>query len=302
MRLILVTLLFLGIGCSSKQNFARKYGVPKVVNIPSVPFSSQTEFQCGPSTLYMVMKFRGLAVTEESLKRQAFTPGKKGSLQADMISAVRRNKLLPILVNDFKDLLIEINSQNPIIILQNLGLSWYPRWHYAVAKGFDLSEDMMILHSGVSPDLKMKLSTFENTWQKSKNWGLLIVSPGQIPATVSETEMLQAVVQLEEMGHLPEAEQSYTAILKKWPLSFGGILGLGNVLFTQKKFNQSTAILHKASANFPTSGIVWHNYAWALWEVRKKKEAKQAASQGLLFSEDLLPAHVANLNEILRMH
>jgi len=56
-----------------------------------------------------------------------------------MIAAARRNGFVAIeLAPNLSDLLAEIAAGNPVVVLQNLALDWYPAWHYAVAIGYDL--------------------------------------------------------------------------------------------------------------------------------------------------------------------
>ena len=298
MRSLLVILLFLLASCSSRDHY-KNLGVANKFQIPAVPFVPQDTYQCGPASLAMVLNFRGTEVTAEELATQAFTPGKEGSLQTDMITAVRRRGLLPFLIKDLKSLLSEVSSNNPVIILQNLGLSWYPRWHYAVVIGYDLAKEEMTLHSGHTAYSVMKLFTFENTWSKSKNWGLVIMEPGELPATVSEIEALSAITQLEELGLLLEAKISYQATLRRWPSSFGALLGLGNTEYALHDNKAACEILKKATELFPRSGVAWHNYAWALVANKKVREAKAAAREALAVVEDLLPQHKKNLGEIL---
>jgi hypothetical protein len=40
----------------------------------------------------------------------------------------------------------EVAAGHPVIVLQNIGLSWYLVWHYAVVVGYDLHEGTVIFH------------------------------------------------------------------------------------------------------------------------------------------------------------
>ena len=103
----------------------------------------------------------GREATPETLLSQVYVPGRKGSLQAEMLAAARRHRLVAYtLAPRLADLLHEIAAGNPVLGLQNLGLDWVPRWHYAVAIGYDLEERQIVLRSGVTHRLAMSLDTF----------------------------------------------------------------------------------------------------------------------------------------------
>lgn len=211
-----------------------------------------------------------------------FTPNKEGSFQSDMVSAVRREKLLPLRIKDFGSLLMELDSGNPVLILQNLGLNWIPRWHYAVVIGYDLNKSQMILHSGTKAYSRMSVFTFQKTWDRSDNWGLLIVKPGTVPKSVSELDLVSEIAHLEEQKFYEEARVGYESVLVKFPKSLGALLGLGNVYFARKNFTLSASYLKHATIHHPDSAEAWHNLAIA-WEssgnlVRAKEAARKAVS------------------------
>ncbi|HXH74726.1 MAG TPA: PA2778 family cysteine peptidase [Bacteriovoracaceae bacterium] len=301
MRLIaLFVLCLFASSCSTRSNLAKKYGVDKKVLLSNVPFIAQKDFECGPATLAMYLKYRGRDVPVKTLVSQAFTPGKLGSLQTDMVTAVRRQGLIPVPVYDFKNILLEINAANPVVILQNLGFSWYPKWHYSLVIGYNLEKSEVIMHSGEKPSMSMKLKPFENTWKRSENWGFVIMEPGKLPRTASELEMVEAVASLEAMNFIDEAKASYLAILKKWPASLGGLIGLSNVFYYKKKFKQASSILREATSKHPTSAMAWHNYAWALKATNKDESARAAANNALSMPDDeLMPQHRQNLHQLL---
>jgi len=101
--------------------------IPPRSEIDRVPFYFQNEYQCGPAALAMVFNWSGVEVTPEGIASEIYTPERKGSLQPLLISAVRHRDRLPYVTRDFEALLQEVASGHPVLVLQNLGLSWYPR-------------------------------------------------------------------------------------------------------------------------------------------------------------------------------
>ena len=123
-------------------------GIPAQREIASVPFFPQDEYQCGPAALAMVLAWSGLAVEPADLTEKVYTASLKGSLQPAMIAGARRSGRLAYVISGTESLIREVAAGHPVIVLQNLGLSWIPVWHYAVAIGYDMPADELILHSG----------------------------------------------------------------------------------------------------------------------------------------------------------
>ena len=249
----------------------------------------------------MMLGHLGKQVPVAELSSQSFTPGKKGSLQSDVISSVRRQGFIPAPVDTFENLLLELNAGNPVLVLQNLGFSWAPRWHYAVAVGYDLEESEIILHTGSDSYKRLGLFTFEKTWKRSENWGLLILRPGQLPVTVSEVELLKSTAHFEKMSFWKEAQASYESILKKWPGSLGALIGLGNVYSNKKDFKAACKFLQTATELHPESPEAWHNYSLALSANKKPKEARLAAGKAVsLVQGNLLFIFTKSLADLLK--
>ena len=137
-------------GCAAQQVLLQDNQMPRRKEIARVPFFPQQQYQCGPAALAMAISATGAEVTPEELVPQVYLPQRKGSLQAEMLAATRRNGLLAYrLTPELSDLLTEVAAETPVIVLQNLGLSWYPVWHYAVVVGYDLDQQQIILRSGL---------------------------------------------------------------------------------------------------------------------------------------------------------
>jgi ABC-type bacteriocin/lantibiotic exporter with double-glycine peptidase domain len=264
MQLVLILLLTIVMSsCSTRSSVSRNHAIVNKIEINSVPFIAQEDYQCGPASLAMIFNHLGKKTTASELSSQVFTPGRKGSLQTDIITSVRRHGLISTPLNTVEELLREIEQGNPVLILQNLAFDWFPRWHYAVVIGYDYKNSEIILHSGESAKLRLSFFTFEKTWKRAKSWGLVIVVPGEIAASADELEILKASAHLEESNFLKEAASSYQAILKKWPNSLGALIGLGNIYFTQKDYKNSVAILEIAVKKYPDSDVVLNNYSLA---------------------------------------
>ena len=113
-------------------------GLPPRAEVAGVPFFPQEEAYCGPAALATVLSWSGLPVTQDEVAAQVYTPGREGTLRTDVAAAARRHGRLAVPVTRLADLVAELAAGHPVLVFQNLGLGWFPVWHYAVAVGYDL--------------------------------------------------------------------------------------------------------------------------------------------------------------------
>ena len=237
--------------------------IPEMHQIQDVPFIQQTENFCGPASLAMMMNWAGHPVSVSELGSQMYTPGKKGTLQSDILSASRRQGMLAVPVKGISALLNELAAGHPVLVLQNLGFSWFPKWHYAVALGYDLTDPILLLHSGPESSQKMDLRQFEQTWALADYWGVAVLPPKSLSATASDLAHAGAAAALEQIGKASEAEEIYRNILKRWPGSLSALIGLGNTRYAAKDYQASVYFLNEATQKHPLSAVAWHNLAIA---------------------------------------
>ncbi len=261
--------------------FTSAASIPESQLIENVPFIEQSDFYCGPATLTMVAQWAGRNVSVNELAKQVYTPGMKGSLQVDMISASRRQGLTAIPIQGVRALLQEVAAGHPVIVFENLGLSWAPTWHYAVVIGYDLQTQNIILHSGPNAYQKWDLKKFERSWKLAEYWGLVVLPPGQLSTTADLKDHEKAAAALEHLGKNEEARKSYLAILQKWPDSLIAQLGLGYLAFKEKDFLGAIQYLKKVTTDHPQVAEAWHNLALVYGAAQKKKEARFSASQAI---------------------
>ena len=184
--LVIGTLLT--VGCASAPQTSRLLtatgGAKPPVELTKVPFFPQTAYQCGPAALATVLTSAGAAVTPDALVPQVYIPERQGSLQFELLAASRRHGFIPyVLEPRLDDVLNEVATGTPVLVLQNLGLSWYPKWHYAVVVGFDLSAGQIILRSGREARHIVSLRVFERTWKRGGFWAMVSLPPDRLPHT-----------------------------------------------------------------------------------------------------------------------
>jgi tetratricopeptide (TPR) repeat protein len=235
--------------------------LPDRVVLQQVPFVAQEAYQCGPATLAMAFGALGRNVSPQDLAPDVFLPGRQGSLQVEMLAAVRRHALLPYpLPKDLSSVLRELAAGYPVIVLQNLGLSVQPVWHYAVVIGYDRGQGKIFLHSGPTPELGLSLHTFDHTWARSGRWAVRVSEPAALPVTVDAETLVRALAALER-SHPDAAQKGYQAALLRWPRQPHLLLGAGNTAFAQAQWplaRQHYQDLVRASPEMPDA---WHNLA-----------------------------------------
>lgn len=280
-------LIWLG-GCATPQTqsllktSARQ--LPQQVELSEVPFYPQETHQCGPASLAMALGAGGgVQVTPQDLTPQVYLPGLSGSLQVEMLAATRRNGLLAYeLAPKLDDLLTEVADGSPVVVLQNLALSWYPVWHYAVVVGYDLKREEIILRSGLERRQVLPLTTFEHTWERAGYWAMLALPPGGVPRTATEAAYVAAAVALEKVASPKSAEATYEAALKRWPRNLSARIGLGNAAYAQGDWKRAEKAYLQATLDHPKSAIAFNNLAQTLAEQKRYPEALVLANKAVL--------------------
>ena len=264
----------------------------------SVPFHAQDAYQCGPAALAMALNFSGVAATPDFVSAQAFTPDRKGSLQTDMVGAARRNGRIPYPVASLASLLHEIAAGRPVVVLQNLGLGWIPVWHYAVAVGFDLERDQLILHTGPRRALPRPLGVFDRTWARSQRWGQVILTPGELPRDLDEAAILEAIAAFERVE--PEAAlPAYEAASARFPESAPGWLGLGNARYRARDLAGAERAFRRASELPGTrQGPALNNLAHVLAELGQREQARDAIERALALDDPWRATYQRTLEEL----
>lgn len=233
--------------------------IPEKAEIAGVPFIEQKAGHCGPATLAMALEWAGKPGRLSEVTSQVYTPKSEGSFQIDMITAARRQGMMAIPVSGFRNLLNEVKSGHPVIVFENLALSWFPQWHYAIVFGYDLNNQTVLMHSGPEAFKRWDMKKFERSWKLADYWGLVILPPGNLSATATELFHSQAAAALEQIGHLEEADKAYESILKQWPKSLAALIGRANIAYSKQNSKQSEGFLNLAVEYHPNSPEAWNN-------------------------------------------
>ncbi len=193
-------------------------GLPRVVELADTPFYPQADRQCGPAAVATLLGATGHATAPETLEDELFLPGRAGSLQPEVVAAIRVRGLLPYeLGSDPVEIVAELAAGRPVLVLQKQGLGPWPAWHYAVVVGYDVASDRVTLRSGTTRRLRLQAEIFDASWARANRWALVALPPGTLPARPDLTRYLQAAAGLEATGRPEAAGVAYAAAVRQWP-------------------------------------------------------------------------------------
>jgi tetratricopeptide (TPR) repeat protein len=275
------------------------------VELKDTPFFAQTGYQCGPAALAMVLQDSGSEVTPADLTPQVYLPARQGSLQLELIAAVRHHGRLPyVIAPRISVLLEELRDGRPVLVLQNLGLRNHPVWHFAVVIGYRADADEIILRSGTTRRKLMAAARFMRTWENAGAWGLLVLRPGELPARVDPPAYLRATADLESVGQTRSADQAYAAAVAYWPDNATAWLGLGNTRYHLGKLEDAEDAYRQALRADPGYLAAHNNLAMLLAERGCYPAALEALDHALDIArpDDVLRSTLAETRrEILQL-
>lgn len=263
------------------------------IQLEQVPFFPQEDFQCGPAALATVLQASKVDILPEALVSQVYVPSRQGSLQVEMLAAARRyGRISQTLAPDLESLLEQVQAGKPVLVMQNLGLSWYPQWHYAVVVGFDLPRGEIVLRSGLVRDYRISLALFERTWQRAEHWAVVLLAPGELPADEREHAYFQSVSAYAAVASEDNdaIQLAYDAGLARWPSSINLAMARANLFYTQGDLSNAIRGYEEVIRQAPDYAAGHNNLAQSLFDMNRLDEAKlhaQAAVDiGGSFSED----------------
>ena len=269
-------------GCATPMATALSEAPPAVsrhVELVDTPFFPQVDALCGPAALATVLQSAGGTQTPEVLAPQVYLPGRKGSLQLELLVAARRQGVLATVIpGTFNALIAELNAGNPVLILQNLGLDFAPSWHYAVVVGYDLDDESFILRSGPDPRMRMGYKVFERTWQRAERWAVVVSTPNRLPVSATADELIKSLVALERQD-AKAAISGYKAALERWPERADFYIGLANARFGSGDVDGSVVVLTRLLVFAPDHVVALNNLANVLLKKGELNEARAYAAR-----------------------
>ena len=165
-----------------------------------------------------------------------------------------------------------------MLVLQNLGRSYLPAWHYAVVVGYDPQKDVFLLRSGTTRRLSMSRRRFESTWQGGERWGFVVLAPEQLPQGLDKTAYLESAAGLESIGRFGSALVAFESALTVWPAATFAMLGRANNLYRMQRFTEAEAAYRALLEADPQHQIAAHNLVTLLLEQQRPCSAAAVLS------------------------
>lgn len=271
------------------------------VLLTNIPFNPQQDYQCGPASLATILQAADIETTPDDLVPQVYLPARQGSLQVEMLATARRyGRIAYVLPPALKSILKEVKQGRPVLVMQNLGLSWYPRWHYAVVVGYDLNQEELILNSGRTEQYRVSLPLFERTWQRANRWAMIVLAPGELPVDAEELPYLTAMTALARTKPAIDMEAAYLVGTARWPNSVLLTMGLGNVYYQQGQQSAAIKTFTRVLALDPNYAAAHNNLAQVLFDSGDKPHALDHAQTAVLLGGAHKEIFQTTLNAILK--
>jgi tetratricopeptide (TPR) repeat protein len=263
-RGVLLLAVILSSACSSIDP-QQKTLAGEGVELHSVPFYPQRESLCGPAALATVLNTSGVEVAPDDLAPRVYLPGRRGSLQVEMQAAVRSHQRLAYrLPSTLQAIHAELLVGRPVLILQNLAVSWLPVYHYAVVVGIDPQAQSIILRSGTERRLEIPLREFANTWHRADSWALVALDSHELPADPDDKVFLAAVSHMEQAGDYTFSARAYQTALAAWPKHPVALFGLANSLMALHEYATAANFYRQLAILQPDNLLVTNNLALSI--------------------------------------
>ena len=256
-------------------------GLPHRAELVATPFFPQTEYRCGPAALATALGAVGVPAAPSALADEVFLPARGGSLQTEMLAGARRHGAVATLVpGTLEAVLREVAAGHAVVVLQNLGLSFAPLWHYAVVIGYDMEASEVVMRSGTTQRATMPLRTFEHTWARSGFWAFVALPPGEWPVTAQASAVVDAALGFERSATPAQALRTYESAVKRWPDELTLAIGLGNAAYAVGDKHRAVDVF-RAAAIRHHNAAAWVNLATVLLELGERHAAMAAAQHAV---------------------
>jgi hypothetical protein len=282
-------LFFLCAGCAPIPESVSKLPDGTFIELGQTPFYPQERYQCGPAALTTVLTMSGADVRLDDMVGKVYLPGRQGSLQVELLAATRSSGRLPYVIDGtMASIRNELGEGRPVLILQNLGVSAIPRWHYAVVIGVDAGHDQVLLRSGTDRRRVMKLDTFLRTWRRGDYWAMIVLRPDEVPASVDRERYFTAISALEEAGQLDAAEEAWHTAAVYWPADPVVMFGSANVSLARGNHAVAEQKYRSLLQDHESLVVARNNLALALVGQGRFDEASAEIGRALADNDDPL--------------
>jgi hypothetical protein len=287
MSRLMPALFLLLTGCASIPDAVRSLPGEESLELVDTPFFPQERYQCGPAALTTILVASGAEALLDDVVDAVYLPGSMGSLQLELVAATRRHDRLPYVIDGtLATIHAELEAGRPVLVLQNLGIAAIPRWHYAVVVGIDVGSGDVVLRSGTERRRVTPIDTFLRTWRRGEYWGLVTLSPDELPAALDRTRYFSAIAGLEETGRHEAAAMAWRTAAARWPGDRTVLFGLATAEFKRGRIVEAEATYRKLLDIDNDHVAARNNLAWLLADQGRFVEAQRAIAEALRLNKE----------------
>jgi tetratricopeptide (TPR) repeat protein len=255
---------------------------PQVVELKEVPFFPGDAQHGGPTALAAVLGYSGKSVTPDKIASDAEQSARKGDLWVELAMAARRQGRLAYPIAPQLDaLMLALHNGFPVLVLQNHGFGFFPRWHYAVVVGADRSQETFFLRSGTSERLAVPFANFERSWARANYWGMLAMDPAKLPENLDPRMVVRELALLERAGAIAEAQTGFSRALQYWPDQKAAWLGFASSSLQLGQPDKAESGLRELVRRAPQYGPGLNNLADLLLKTGRPMEALPFAERAV---------------------
>jgi len=298
-----VVILILATGCTPKNPLplGKNYPSSSII-IPFIPPRSQL---CASTSIQMVSSYwqsktsyiPKLSVQE--LDARTLIPAKGGTLQIELAATARANGLIAYpLEATFEALFAELSQHHPVIVLVNRSYSWYPLWHYAPVSGYDGDKRTMTIHFSDQPNEALSIETFAALWKRSDNWGVVLLPPSELPASIAPKTFLRSAYEFEKIGMRKEAIVAYKSALLRWSDDLDILFALGTAYYHSNHLVEAEQSYRKILSIQPSHPLACNNLSLLLCHLGKSKEALSVLEKAVTNDMEIQKIIIATREEI----
>ena len=158
---------------------------PSAGKILDVPFIPQGEYDCGPVSLAMGLRWQGLTADPKAINDRFASNAVAGVFTVDLlIAAGDAGADAHWVEGSWEKLRAEIDAGRPPVVFLNLLIDPLPARHFALAVGYlkHKGREYVVLHSGAEAFKMVERHAFERQWGRTKNQMLTLRPKPTAPA------------------------------------------------------------------------------------------------------------------------
>ena len=238
-------------------------------------------------------------MTQDEIAAQVYTPGREGTLRTDVAAAARRHGRLAVPVTRLADLAAELAAGHPVLVFQNLGLGWFPVWHYAVAVGYDLERGRHRAALGPRAAARDRAPHLRADLGARRPLGAR--GAAARPAAGRGGRAGGAARRIRPRAGRQAAKprpRPTRAIAERWPDSLAAWIGLGNTAYAGQDLAAAEDAFRSATERHPEAAAAWNNLAHVLGEQGRRAEAIAAAERAVRLGGPDAATYRATLREV----